>query len=117
MGKRVLVVDDDADMVVTTTSLLRLAGHEAKGLTDTIDLLGVIHEFNPDVVILDLAMPGKDGLTAAKEILASNLSKHPVLIACSGERVLKERIYASGFTFYAAKPCDPNYLLRLVDQT
>ena len=120
MGKRVLVVDDNADMVATTVAMLRLRGHDSRGLRNALTLLDTIREFDPDVVILDLAMPGKDGLAAAREIRASIPGKRPTLIACTGEHVnegYKAKAKEHGFNFYVAKPCDPAYLVELVEQT
>jgi DNA-binding response OmpR family regulator len=116
--KRVLIVDDNADMVTTTMALLRLAGHETRGLSDAVTIMDTIREFDPDVVILDLAMPDKDGLAAAREIRKSMPGKRPVLIACSAEHnAHKLAAREAGFKFYVAKPCDPDYLVSLVDQT
>lgn len=119
MLKRVLVVDDNEDMVGTTVTLLRLAGHESMGLSDPNGIIDTVLQFRPDVVILDLAMPGKDGFSAAREIRSAIGGKRPVLIAYSGERLVdaKERAKASGFNFYVVKPCDAKFLMALVAES
>lgn len=114
---RVLVVDDDRDLVLSLTALLRMEAHDARGLHEAGDLLRHVREYDPDVVILDIVMPGKNGWDAAKEIRAGHPERKLVLIGLSGEhtsgsdRALSEM---HGFDFYLMKPCDPNVLLTLL---
>jgi len=113
---RVLVVDDNPDLVLSLTSLLRVEGHEVRGLHDAGDIVRQVRDFGPDVVILDLAMPGKDGWEAVKEIRASAHAKL-VIVAISGEYTRGEHRALSkkcGFDFHFMKPCDPNALLTLL---
>ena len=55
---RVLIADDERDTVLTLTAILEDAGHEAKGVHDARAALGAIADFDPDVVLADIAMPG-----------------------------------------------------------
>lgn len=115
--QRVVVVDDNRDMVATMTGLLRLQGYETKGCYDAMDIVACIREFDPEVVILDLAMPGKTGLDAAREIRASIPGKRPVLIALTAEPDTDENRKAAralGFDYYIAKAGDPEILTRLL---
>lgn len=120
MGKKVLVVDDCRDTVATTLALLELRGHEAKGCHNAVEIVSEIREFDPDVVVLDIAMPRKTGWEAAKEIRARIVGRRPLLIAVSGEytkgtdKVLSELV---GFDYYLMKPADPQRLLLLVEKT
>jgi len=117
---RVLVVDDNRDFVLSLTALLRAEAYETRGLHDAADILQQIREFDPDVVILDIAMPGKTGWEAAAEIRASLPEKRLVLVGISGEytsgadRSVSE---ARGFDFYLMKPYDPDVLLTLLRWT
>jgi DNA-binding response OmpR family regulator len=114
---RVLVVDDDHDLVLSLTALLRMEAHDARGVHDAGDLLRHVHEYDPHVVILDIAMPGKNGWDAAKELRARHPDRKLVLVGLSGEhtsgsdRTFSER---NGFDFYLMKPCHPNVLLTLL---
>jgi DNA-binding response OmpR family regulator len=114
---RVLIVDDNRDMVVTTMALLRTEAHDTKGLYSAVNIVKEIREYDPDVVILDIAMPGKSGWEAAREIRTAFPGKRPVLIALTGEytkapdKLLSEMI---GFNYYLMKPCDPNVVLALL---
>ena len=114
---RVMVVDDDRDMVLSLTALLRTEGYEARGLYDASDILQQVEAYGPDVVILDIAMPGKTGWEAAKEIRKVLSSRRPVVIGISGEHTRgldRTQSQLIGFDFYLMKPCDPNVLLTLL---
>jgi DNA-binding response OmpR family regulator len=114
---RVLVVDDDRDQVLSLSALLRSEACDVRGLHDAADILQQVREYDPDVVILDIAMPGKTGWDAAKEIRAGLRDRKLVLVGISGEyvrgsdRTLSEM---NGFDFYLMKPCEPNVLLMLL---
>lgn len=114
---RVLVADDERDTVLTLMALLRTEGHEAKGFHGGRDALRAVEEFDPDVVILDIAMPDLNGWDVAREIRRQLPGSRPMLIAVSGEYTksadkLLGRI--AGFDYYLVKPCDPSLLMRLI---
>ena len=114
---RVLVVDDNQDTVDSLLALLETDGHNAKGIYSARTILTDVRDFDPDVMIMDIAMPGKSGWDAAREVREHRTGKRPVMIAVSGEytkgadRILSALI---GFDYYLIKPCDPNVLLKLV---
>ena len=116
-AKRVLVVDDNRDMVETFLALLEFSGHKGLGRNSAVDIVACVEEFDPDVVVMDLAMPVKDGLAAAREIRAAAPGNRPLLIACTGERFDddgKTIAKKHGFNFYLKKPCDTKVLLALI---
>ena len=115
--KRILVVDDDRDLVLSLTTLLNLEGCDTRGLYGASDILHHVRDFDPHVIILDIAMPEKSGWEAAEEIRAGLRDKRPVLVGLSGEHTRgSDRAYsqANGFDFYLMKPCDPHVLLTLL---
>jgi len=115
-GLRVLVVDDDADTVVTLLELLRDAGHQAQGVGSVVTAIQALQGFTPDVVISDIAMPRITGWTLARE-LRQLLGKQPTLIAITGRYTKSvDQVVAriTGFDFYLTKPADPNVVLALV---
>ena len=114
---RVLVVDDDRDMVLSLTTLLRTEGYETRGLHNAADILHHVEAFNADVLVLDIAMPGKTGWEAAKEIRANLDKRRLVIIGISGEHTRgwdRTQSTMNGFDFYLMKPYDPNVLLTLL---
>ena len=81
---RILVVDDDRDAVVTLLALLRDEGHDVHGLYRAKEVPAVVKEFDPDVVLLDIALPDGSGYALAEDIRRRNGSKRPMLIALTG---------------------------------
>ena len=114
---RVLVADDERDTVLTLTELLREEGHETHGVYDGNDVMPAIREFDPDVVLLDISMPGMTGWDVARKIRHVCGQERPLLIAISG--VYKEAAdqilgKLAGFNYYLAKPYDPSVLITLL---
>ena len=114
---RVLVVDDDPDQVMSLMALVRLQGYEPHSQNDAMQIVDCIREFDPDAVILDIGLPGKNGFDAAREIRAAIAGRRPLLIGLSGQYIKTvDRLLASpaGFDHYLVKPAEPQVLLDLL---
>jgi DNA-binding response OmpR family regulator len=114
---RVLVVDDDEDMVDSLLALLETEGFNAKGIYSARTIVADVRDFDPDVIIMDIAMPGTSGWEAAREVRQHKLGKRPMLIAVTGQypedvdRILAE---TGEYDHYFIKPFDTKVLLNLV---
>jgi len=115
---RVLVVDDTPDIVSTTMDLLRLEGYEVDSCDNGTDVLRCVRKFDPDIVLLDIELPGLSGWEVARRIRQhATKGKRPVLIAITGEytkavdQILGE---ITGFNYYLVKPADPKVLMTLL---
>jgi CheY-like chemotaxis protein len=115
---RVLVVDDDADMVVSTAILLQIYGYEVIPAHDGVSALNKSIEQAPQIVILDLGMPGMSGIELAQRIQQSSWPCIPLLIAMTGysDPQLHEKARAAGVDFVIEKPADFEALLRILEQ-
>ena len=114
---RILVAEDDRDAALTLVMLLRSEGHDAQAVHASRNVMGSVLDFDPDVVILDIHMPGQSGWEIARDIRARRGRQRPVLIGVSGEYTKSvDQILSSviGFKRYYVKPYDPNELLRFV---
>ena len=114
---RVLVVDNNQDMVDSLLLLLEADGYNAKGIYSAGTIIAELRAFDPDVMIVDVAMPGKSGWDAAQEARRHRPGRRPMLIAVSGEYTKGAdglRAELSGFDYYLIKPCDPAVLLQLI---
>ena len=114
---RILVADDERDFVLTLTALLRDEGHDVKGFNNGRDVLAAVADLDPDVVILDVAMPGLNGWDVAREIRMLSGGARPLLIAVSGRYMKRaDKILADmmGFNHYLTKPCEPDALVTLL---
>jgi two-component system CheB/CheR fusion protein len=114
---RILIADDDRDTVLSLSAILRDEGYETIGVYNGADALAALDEFEPEVVILDIAMPGMNGWDVARQIRNTRGSKAPLLIAISGQYTKSvDRLISdiAGFNHYYVKPCDPNALLPVL---
>ena len=104
---RILVVEDSPDNMKLFRTLLTLKGHEVTGLPGGEELLDTIDRTDPELVLMDIQLPGKDGFTLLGEIRDSRHRALRVLAltahAMSGDR---ERAMEAGFDGYITKPID-----------
>ena len=113
---RVLVVDDEPDTVLSLVALLQDEGYEARGVHDGASAVQEADVFEPDVVIVDIAMPRMSGWDVARELRKAG-QRLPVMIAISGTYSKMADIVisrAAGFSHFLQKPCDPNFLFSIL---
>jgi two-component system CheB/CheR fusion protein len=114
---RVVVIDDLPDTVMMLLALIRNEGYEAVGFSSGREALKHLGEFDPDVVISDIAMPSVNGWDLAREVRRAMGDARPLLIGISGhytggaDRALAE---IAGYNYYLTKPCDPKVLMELL---
>lgn len=115
-GRRVLVVDDNRDAADSLAALLRLQGHAARIAYDGPAGLAAAAEFAPDVVLLDLGMPGMDGYEVARRIRAAPGLRGVALAALTGwgQPEDRRRTAAAGFDHHLVKPVEPAALEKLL---
>jgi DNA-binding response OmpR family regulator len=81
---RVLVVEDDVDTADSFGLLLRLWGFDVRTCHRGRDALNVVGEFRPQIVFLDLALPGMDGFEVARRLRHTTPGKQALLVAMTG---------------------------------
>jgi PAS domain S-box-containing protein len=115
-ARKVLVVDDNRDAADSVAVLLRLSGHEVQVAYDGIDGLAAARRFTPDVVLLDIGLPGTDGLEVARQIKAIDSLAHARLIAMTGYGQDKDRqaTTEAGFALHLTKPVDADTLIKAI---
>ncbi len=113
---RVLVVDDDPDAVDSTATLVALAGFDARTATSGEEALRVAEEYPPDVVLLDLMMPGMDGYELAGHLRERFAFRRPFLVAVSGCVTPDEhrRSATAGLDLHLDKPVEPAVLVGVL---
>jgi CheY-like chemotaxis protein/anti-sigma regulatory factor (Ser/Thr protein kinase) len=107
-ARRVLIVDDNEDAANTLGMILKLEGHETEIAYSGSDALERVTSFNPDVVLLDIGLPGLDGYTVAGRIRALPGQEHVRLVAMTGygQDADRQRAMAAGFADHLVKPVD-----------
>jgi signal transduction histidine kinase len=111
---RVLLVDDNADAVRTLAEVLRADGHEIRYATSGARALELAAELKPDVVLLDIGMPGMDGYELARRLRAMTNGAAMRLVAVTGwgRDADRKRSRDAGFDLHLVKPVDPAELAR-----
>jgi CheY-like chemotaxis protein len=114
---RILVVDDNA----TNAKLLRAAlipdGHEVSVVTDATAVLGAVHSSTPDLVLMDIQMPVKDGLTLTRELRADPRTRDLVIVGVSAYARPEDcaRALEAGCDGYVPKPVDTRALPEVLE--
>ena len=105
---RVLLVDDNVDAAATLSMLLELDAHETLVAHSGVEALRVLPTFAPDVIFLDIGMPGMDGYEVAREIRKLPNGADPVLVALTGwgGEADRQRSKNAGFDEHLTKPAD-----------
>ena len=111
-GLRVLVVEDNPDCANSEAMLLRLMGHHVEVANDGPTAVALAKRQEPDVVLLDIGLPGIDGWAVAQLIQQNATVKRPFVIAITGFSQKEDlRNSASiGVDLHLVKPVDPDYL-------
>ncbi|MCW5622748.1 MAG: response regulator, partial [Burkholderiales bacterium] len=113
---RVLAVDDNRDSAESLCMLLELWGHEARCAFDGEEALDLVEAFAPDVVLLDIGLPGMSGYDLAVRMRERQTPQRLTLIAVTGygQEEDKRRASDAGFDHHLIKPVDPDVLERLM---
>jgi PAS domain S-box-containing protein len=114
---RILLVEDNEDAAVTLGELLELAGCRVAMAHDGIAALELVDEFQPEVVLCDLGLPGMDGYQVARELRRRQVTANARLIAVSGYSMEEDqrRACEAGFDLHLTKPLDFSELGRLLE--
>jgi CheY-like chemotaxis protein len=105
---RILVVDDNIDAATTLATLLKFLGADVQLAHDGPAALTGIEKYRPDVILLDIGMPGMDGFEVAKRIRQQPEFNHVTLIALTGwgQEDDRRRTLEAGFDHHLIKPAD-----------
>jgi two-component system OmpR family response regulator len=104
--RRVLLVDDSVDAAEAMSMLLETLGHEVRTMHDGPSALAMVDEFAPDVVILDIGLPGMNGFEIARELRTREATRNVLMIALTGYGDASDRRQAheAGFDHHLVKP-------------
>ena len=115
-SRRILVVDDNVDAAELTATLLTMWGHEVRTLHDGLSVLTAVDSFQPEVILLDIGLPGMSGYDVARQLRRRPSCKGIVLAAMTGYGQAKDRSLSqeAGFDCHLTKPIDPTMLEAFV---
>ena len=110
------MIADDSDAIrLVLKDILSIGDHTVVGeAKDGAEAVMMFPQVNPDLLLLDLAMPKKDGLAVVKEIIAQNPSAKIILITASDDQKVIQQCLDSGAHSSIAKPFDFNNVLKAI---
>ena len=116
-SRRVVVVDDNRDATDSLVWLLQKAGHHVVGCYAGQDAIEKACACQPDVMLVDIAMPGVDGIQVARRIRQSDHNKNTLLIAITGysDDAQRQLGLSAGFDHWLVKPVEFPVLCGLLD--
>jgi signal transduction histidine kinase len=114
--RRVLIADDNRDVVEGLAILLRMDGHEVAAAHDGQEALASFAQFRPDVAVLDIGMPSLNGYEVARKVREISPDLDVTLIAVTGWGQQRDKVRAkeAGFDHHFTKPLDPDLLRALL---
>jgi CheY-like chemotaxis protein len=112
-------VEDNEDAAEAMAILLRELGHEVAVIDNGREAVEAARVFRPNVILLDIGLPGVDGFELARRFRALPETKSVKVIAVTGygQAADRERSKASGFDLHLVKPVDPAKLTRALEDT
>jgi two-component system alkaline phosphatase synthesis response regulator PhoP len=122
MAKKILLVDDDPDLVEAVSTILESKGYAVAAAYGGVEGLKKARTENPDLIVLDVMMPDKDGYAVCKELKADKKSRSiPILLLTA----VVSNIPTSKYTHqmgmnteaddYVDKPVEPDELVRRIE--
>jgi len=118
-ARRILVVDDNDDAAALLAVLLQLEGHEVQTAAGGGEAVDMAESFRPEVVVMDLQMPGIDGFEASRRIRARPWGSTILIAALTGwgQEVDRHRAREAGVDLHFLKPVDTTTLLGAVTRS
>jgi two-component system CheB/CheR fusion protein len=113
---RVLVVEDADDVAQSLKMLLEFWGYDVRVVNDGPTALVAYRTYHPDVVLLDIGLPGMSGYDVAKQLRRLQGKKRPLIMAVTGygQDEAKQQAREAGFDYHMTKPVEPDKLHSLI---
>lgn len=118
MSKKILVIDDEAELVKAVEVRLRTSGYEVEVAYDGPSGIDKAKQAKPDLILLDILMPKMDGYQVAKQLMGDPETKDiPIIIfSASQERDLEKKCRELSIADFITKPFETSELLELVNK-
>lgn len=115
---KVLIVDDEPNIVLAIEFLLEREGYKVRKALDGQEALDILLHYIPDIIVLDVMMPGLDGFETAKRIRNNPKLEHAkiVFLTAKGTQRDKQTGYANGAEYYLIKPFDNDVLVNTINE-
>ena len=113
---KILVIDDDVDLTKVLHKILRSHGFEVIVANDSVQGIQYAHEEQPDLILLDLKLPGGGGLMTLRRIKMSSHTNwmSVIVMTCVNDIELREAVYKEGVDGYIKKPYETHELITKI---
>ena len=115
--KKILVVDDEEDVAKALKVRLKANGYHVISATDSVQAFMMANKEKPDLILLDIMIPGGGGFVVAERLKQSSATHHIPIIFLTGISGGEERAYKVGASGYMMKPYQPEKLLETIHNT
>lgn len=111
-GQQILIVDDNPTNLKLARVLLQLEGYEVRTATDAEEALAVLTEYQPRLILMDIQLPGMDGLTLTRRLKRQEATRDIIIIGLTAYAMKGDeaRILEAGCDGYIPKPIDTRSL-------
>jgi len=118
MPKRVLIVEDNPFSLELTSELIQTKGHQVICATSGNEALSIARAEQPDLILLDVQLPGVDGLTVARALKTEPATKEIPIVGISAHAMPEDeaRALQAGCIAYLRKPLDTRHFLDLMER-
>lgn len=115
---KILVVDDEPNIVLILEFLLQREGYHVEKAYNGLQALELADTFQPDIIVLDVMMPGMDGFEVARKMRSNPVleSAKIVFLTAKGTQRDKESGYANGAEYYMIKPFDNDEFVNTINE-
>jgi CheY-like chemotaxis protein len=110
--RRILIVDDNADAADSLAMILNHSGHVAEAVYGAADALDRAAAFDPEIVLLDIGLPGIDGYEVARQLKGRGSNARLIALTGYGQPEDVRRAHDAGFDAHMVKPVNLQHLLR-----
>ena len=117
--KKVLIVDDEQDLLQTMDERLRAAGYDVTTAADGVSAISVAQQEKPDLILLDIGLPAGDGFSVIRRIKSlTPIALTPIFIITALDALAnEERSLEAGAKAFFQKPVDIDELLAAIERT
>ena len=114
--RRILIVDDNQDAASSLAILLKMVGHETRVAHDGPSALGIVDEYKPEVILLDIGMPKMSGYEVCRRIREQADGDGMLIVAVTGwgQEEDRRKSEEAQFDGHMVKPVDPQALMKLL---
>ncbi len=116
LTRKVLIVEDDPDQAAALAIHLEQSGYTVIKASDTAAVVPMAARESPDVILLDLGLPGGGGLTVLARLRSALETSRTPVIVISGSGVDPDWVIAAGAQGYFEKPADPDVVIRAIQR-